>query len=150
MMKAKGLSSKASFWLKTKGGSYVADQGKLPLHMRPISKFLADPSHRGKSMGHAMYKLESKRGKELKFTLTDCEHLKQNYSFWHRQNRNETYNVFLARYVAVIDHHFGDHSSCQSKEEGGGVSTKAIKNWSIRQQAKINTMIRKKMWSCTS
>ena len=128
MMKAKGLSSKASFWLKTKGGSYVADQGKLPLHMRPISKFLADPSHRGKSMGHAMYKLESKRGKELKFTLTDCEHLKQNYSFWHRQNRNETYDVFRARYVAVIDHHFGDHSSCQSKEEGGGVSTKAIKN----------------------
>ncbi len=121
VMKAKGLSSKASFWPKTKGGSYVVDRGKLPLCVRPISDYLADPSHRGKSVGRAFYKLEGKRGKELKFTSTDCEHLKRNYSFWHRQNRNETYDVFRARYVAVIDHHFGDHSSCQSKEEGGVV-----------------------------
>jgi len=27
--------------------------------------------------------------------------------------------VFVSRYRAVIDHHFGNHSSCQSKEEGG-------------------------------
>jgi len=75
-----------------------------------------------------MYNIEGRKGKELKFTATDCERLKRNFSFWHRQNRHDTYEVFVSRYRAVIDHHFGDHSSCQSKEEGGGVSTKAIKN----------------------
>jgi len=86
LMRAMGITQKAGFWPKTKGGKYVVDQGKLPLRVRQIIRFLADPSHRGKSFGRALYKLEGKRGKELKFTATDCEWLKENYSFWHKQN----------------------------------------------------------------
>jgi len=121
VMTANGWTEKekAELWPKKKGGKYVADRGKLPIRVRAISKYLADPPHRGKSVGRAFYKLEGKRGRELKFTAVDCERLKRNFNFWHRQNRGEPYEVFEARYHAVIDHHFGDHSSCQSKEEGG-------------------------------
>jgi len=67
---------------KTKRGKFVDDKGKLPLRVWEILFFLADPSHRGKSFGRALYKLEGKRGKELKFTSIDCEQLKRNFNFW--------------------------------------------------------------------
>jgi len=118
-MAVNGWTNKAEHWPKTKGGNYVANNGKLPLHVRAIDSFLADPSHRGKSFGRALYKVEKKRGRELKFTAVDCERLKRNFNFWQRQNKGETFEVFQHRYRAVIDHHFGDHSCCQSKEEGG-------------------------------
>jgi len=64
VMIARGITSKAGFWPKRKGGrSYVTDQGKLLLCIQPISKFLADPAHRCKSFGHGMYNW---RGEEEK------------------------------------------------------------------------------------
>jgi len=110
---------KQDIWPKTAGGNYVADRGKLPLHVRAVEEYLADPSHRGKSVGRSLYKFEKERGKEMKFTATDCERLKRNFNFWQRQNRNETYEVFKSRYPAVIEHHYGNHAYCQGKEEGG-------------------------------
>jgi len=73
-----------------------------------------------------MYKLE-KRGREHKFMAEDCEQLKRNYNFWQQQNKGCTYNIFKERYHAVIDHHFGNHSSCQSKEDGGWCKFKGNK-----------------------
>jgi len=55
----------------------------------------------------------------MKFTVTDCERLKRNFNFWQWQNRNEMYEVFKYRYAVVIEHHYGDHTYCQGKEEGG-------------------------------
>jgi len=60
-----------------------------------------------------------KRGHELKFTLVDCECLKRNFNFWQHQNRGLSYDVFSARYRTVLDHHFGNHSCCQSSDDGG-------------------------------
>jgi len=68
--------------------------------------------------------------------VTDCERLKQNFNFWQRQNRHETYKVFEARYAAVIDHHFGDHSCCQGKSEGGWRKNKG--NDKLMKEAKQN------------
>jgi len=119
VMAFNGWTNKAVHWPKTKGGSYIADNGKLPLRVRAIDHFLADPSHRGKSFGRALYKLEKKRGRELKFTAVDCERLKQNFNFWQQQNKGESYDVFQHHYHAVLDHRFGDHLCCPSKEEGG-------------------------------
>jgi len=78
VMTANGWTEKekVEHWPKTKGGKYVADRGKLPIRVRAISKYLADPPHHGKSIGQAFYKLEGKRGRELKFTAVDCERLK--------------------------------------------------------------------------
>jgi len=120
LMTANGWTNKAQHWPKTQSGkSYVADNGKLPLHVKAIDRFLADPAHCGKSFGRALYLLEKKRGRELKFTSVDCERLKRNFNFWQRQNKSHTYEIFKMRYRAVLDHHFGHHTSCQSKEEGG-------------------------------
>ncbi len=119
VMAANGWTNKKEHWPKNAKGKYVADNGKLGLNVRAIDKFLADPSHRGKSFGRAVYKVEKKRGRELKFTSVDCERLKRNFNFWQRQNRGCAYDVFKARYRAVLDHHFGDHSCCQSSNEGG-------------------------------
>jgi len=100
-----GWTDKAAHWPK-KGGKYVADRGKLPIRVHAISKYITDPSHCGKSVGRAFYKLEGKHGRELKFTVVDCERLKHNFNFWHCQNRGKSYEVFKARYHAVIDHHW--------------------------------------------
>jgi len=81
VMEFNGWMNKAEHWPKTKGGYYFPDNGKLPLHVRAINCFLADPLHHGKSFGHALYKVEKKRGKELKFTAVDCEHLKMKFQF---------------------------------------------------------------------
>ncbi len=72
-MMANGKWTNKEKWPKTKGGKYVNDKEMLPLHVQEIDHFLADPSHHGKSFGCALYKLEGKRGKELKFTSIDCE-----------------------------------------------------------------------------
>jgi len=142
ILKANPHLKKAHIWPKTAGGNYVVDSGKLPLHVRAILEFLADPSHRGKSFGRALYKFEKERGKELKFTAIDCERLKQNFNFWQQQNQHETYEVFLSRYVAVIDHHFGDHSCCQGKSEGGWCKYKG--NDELMKEAKKNNRYRDK------
>jgi len=89
------------------------------LNVQAIDKFLADPSHCSKSFGRTVYKVEKKRGHELKFTSVDCECLKRNFNFWQCQNRGCTYDVSKARYRAVLDHHFGEHSCCQSSNKGG-------------------------------
>jgi len=34
------------------------------------------------------------------------------------QNRNDIYKVFVARYLAIIDHHFGDCACCQGRKAG--------------------------------
>jgi len=73
-----GWTNKAEHWPKTKGGSYIADNGKLPLHVRAINF----SSYHGKSFGRNLYKVEKKRGRELKFTAVDCERLKRNFNFW--------------------------------------------------------------------
>jgi len=113
---------------KNIGGNCVANQGKLPLCIRPINKFLADPSHRDKNFGCALYKLEGKWGKKLTFTSTNCECLKQNYSFWHRQNQDNTYithsEIPCSHWSLLCWSYI-----LSSKEEGDGiVRTKAIKN----------------------
>jgi len=53
-----GWTNKADYWPKMKGNKYVTDNGKLPLQVKAIDKYLADLSHCGKSFGCAMYKLE--------------------------------------------------------------------------------------------
>jgi len=102
-------------------------------------------------VGRAFYKLEGKRGRELKFTVVDCERLKHNFNFWHCQNRGKSYEIFEARYRAVIDHHFGDHSSCQAKDEGGWCKYKGNNNLIAEaQKSKTGTEIRTVMQHCTS
>ncbi len=61
VMQANGWTNKAEHWPKNAKGKYVADNGKLALHVRAIDKFLADPSHHGKSIGCTVYKVEKKR-----------------------------------------------------------------------------------------
>jgi len=109
VMEFNGWMNKAVHWPKTKGGSYVANNGKLPLHVRAINCFLANPLHCGKSFGHALYKVEKKKSRELKFTAVEYEHLKRNLNIWQQQNKGETYDVFQHCYHVVIDHHFGNH-----------------------------------------
>jgi len=119
VMTVNGWMDKAEHWPKMKGGQYVADRGKLPIQVHAIDKFLTDPSHCGKSFGHGMYKLEGKHGRELKFTVVNCKRLKYNFNFWHCQNQCESYEVFEAQYGTGIEHHYGYHSWCQLKDEGG-------------------------------
>jgi len=136
------LNNKAVHWPKTKGGSYTANNGKLPLHVIAINFFLADPLHHDKSFGCALYKVEKKWQRELKFMAVDCKHLKRKYNFWQWQNKCETYDIFQHHYCVVIDHHFGDHSCCQCKEDGGWCKfknndeLKSTKGESLLQQGK--------------
>jgi len=72
----------------------------------------------------------------------DCERLKRNYNFWQRQNKGSTYDIFRDRYKAVLNHHFGDHTYCQSKEEGGWCRFKG--NDSLIAEAKLQNRYRDK------
>jgi len=82
VMTVKRWTNKAEHWPKRKGGKYIANRGKLPIQVCAIDKFLADPSYYGKSFDWALYKLEGKCGRELKFTAVNCKRLKQNFNFW--------------------------------------------------------------------
>jgi len=108
-----------SDWPKTKGSANVSDKGKLPLFVRAIDSYFADPSHRIKSVGRGMYAIVCELGRKLKFTNVDCEQIKRNMGFWHRQNIDEEFEVFKGCFLAVIEHHYGDHNWCVGVEEGG-------------------------------
>jgi len=70
VMDFNGWMNKADHWPKMKGNKYVADNGKLPLQIKAIDKYLADPSHCGKSFGCAMYKLKKEAGSSSSQHLT--------------------------------------------------------------------------------
>ncbi len=67
---------KDSEWPVNKKGKCVADHGKLPLHVKAVDKFLADPSHHCKSWGRALYGLYRKIGKSIGMSKVECECLK--------------------------------------------------------------------------
>jgi len=116
-MTANDWTNKPHHWPKMKGGHYATDSRKLPLHVWAISKFLADPSHHDKSFACALYKLEKKSSRELKFMPVNCKHQKETSAYGSSKTRN-TYDLLKARYHAIWDHHFSDHSCCHSKGEG--------------------------------
>jgi len=111
--------NKSVDWPRNGSNRYLDDKGKLPLLVRQLDKFFFFFAHRCKSFGCELYKLEKKLGKELKFTKTDCMHLKHNFTYWHQQNRGKTYDEFKGRFPCVIEHHFGEHSFCCEKSKGG-------------------------------
>jgi len=113
------MRSKELDWPRNAKGNYLPDHGKLPLHVHAIQQYLADPVHHHKSVGRAMYALQRENGRKLSFTNVDCERMKRNCSFWHRQNINEPYEVFKERFRAVFEHHYGDHDWCVSVADGG-------------------------------
>jgi len=72
------MRSKELDWPRNEKGVYLPDHGKLPLHVWAIRHYLADPTHRCKSFGRALYALQRENGRKLKFTNVDCDRLKQN------------------------------------------------------------------------
>lgn len=54
---------KETEWPRDDKGKFLKDRGKLPLHVDVIEKKLADPIHRRKCFGKALYK-ESKKKKQ--------------------------------------------------------------------------------------
>jgi len=55
-----------SDWPKMKGGANVSNKGKLPLTVRALDSFLADPTHQIKSFGWALYAILHEMGRKLK------------------------------------------------------------------------------------
>jgi len=83
-----GMKNKKTEWPWTKGGkAYMTDKGKLPLTVKQIESFFANPTHHCKSFGQALYALCCEMGRKLKFSNIDCEQLKQNFGFWQHQNK---------------------------------------------------------------
>jgi len=103
---------KKDIWPKNNKGHYIADNGKLPLSVHAIDRFLADPLHRAKSFGRALYVLFRGEGKKTSFTNVDHKHLKQNHGFWQCQNCLDPFDVFKACSTAVVEHHYGNHEWC--------------------------------------
>jgi len=62
-----------SDWPKTKGGANISNKGKLPLTVRALDSFLADPAHQIKSFGQALYAILCEMGRKLKLTNVDCK-----------------------------------------------------------------------------
>jgi len=84
-----------------------------------IEGFLADPAHRCKCIGKDLFKLAEEKGKELSFDKIDCARLKQNFSYFLRQNCNEPFEVFEYRFPCIVEHHFNIHEFCLGRNEGG-------------------------------
>jgi len=114
------MRSKELDWPRNEKGVYLPDHGKLLLHIRAIQHYLADPTHHCKSFGRALYALQHENGRKLKFMNIDCDCLKQNFTFWHQQNKNEPYDVFKECFRAVIEHHYGEHEWCVSINDEDG------------------------------
>lgn len=84
------------------------DKGKLPLWI-PEPTFLADPSHRVKSVAKHFYSI---RTKPLSRARIIARRMKKNWGYMIAQNKNSTIEQFVAAAKAPLEHMFDNHVFC--------------------------------------
>ena len=88
-----------------KDGGTVRDDVRTPV-------FLADPSHRVKVMGKAIFKLVSKTKNKDEVKTIDALRLKKYFSLYIAQNKMKPFEEFVTNAKAPIEHLFQDHTFC--------------------------------------
>jgi len=88
------------------------DKGELPADMKEPT-FLADPSHRKKSLKNIIYTLISKtKEHRLGCSKMDAIHIGTNFAHMSRSLPNKPESEFVDAGKAVIEHHFDCHAYC--------------------------------------
>jgi len=76
--------------------------------------------------------------------------MKCNMGFWHCQNIGEDFHVFKEHFLAIIEHHYGNHKWCVGAEEGGWCQYKNDEEKTRKLNYKINFGTKKvNIWSST-
>jgi len=88
------------------------DHGEVPRQM-PEPKFLADPSHRKKTLKGELHRLE-KKTVAMKKTITkcDCVRISTNFAYMTRTLPGAPPSEHVDRGKAVLEHHFDCHDCC--------------------------------------
>jgi hypothetical protein len=115
------------------------DKGKLLLDVRPPERFLADPSHRQKVFGSAIYKLIPKKNTGI--TKVDAERLKRNSGYAQKIYHKEPFTSFCCRMNAVVMQHFHDHRFCgkwckYANKKSGGSALHVTDENKVRSRSK--------------
>jgi len=88
------------------------DKGNLPIDMQQPD-FLADPSHRKKSVRNVIYTLLSmKKANRLGCTKMDAMRIGTNFAYMSRALPNKAESECVDAGKAVIEHHFDSHQCC--------------------------------------
>jgi hypothetical protein len=88
------------------------DRGKLPGHI-PEPLFGADPNHRRKVFSGVLIKHKDLRVADRHgMCKMDCTRLQKNFGYMARTLKNRPESEYVAAGVAVLDHHFDDHTHC--------------------------------------
>jgi len=101
--------------LNPAGTAKKKDYGKLELHVDAIVNFFADPTHRCKVACKKLFAKARQANNPLGFKLSDAHRLKKNFGYWLKRNRGKSFQEFWDSRLAVIDHHFGDHTNCSGE-----------------------------------
>ena len=101
-------------WPLTAKGNKITDRGKLDLDVPEVWETPADPSHRRKVVAAPLYKVASgtKKNNPHGLTMVDVERIKTNWGNFQKQYRSCSFDEFHKRSLAVIEHHFNDHTYC--------------------------------------
>ena len=91
------------------------DYGKLGLHIDAIVNFFADPTHRCKVACKKLFAKARQKSNPYGFQPLDAHRLKKNFGYWLKTNQTRPWEEFFSSRLAVIDHHFGDHSHCSGE-----------------------------------
>jgi hypothetical protein len=114
-------------WLRDDKGKYVSNKGKLPLDIRFLDEFLADPTHHAKCGRNKRYALKAmKQGREPGIQQYNCEKISWLMGYFLHCYCHLPLDQFKEKSDCILNHHFGDHSKCSSKwcklltmQEGG-------------------------------
>jgi hypothetical protein len=86
--------------------------GRLPWFVSPPTRFLCDPTHRIRVIAGYLFKL-AKKYSETGVMKTDCERLKENMGYAHKQFREVlTLEEYKAAWDAALWHMGNEHKFC--------------------------------------
>ena len=90
-----------------------SEGGKLSGEI-PTPKFLADPGHRIKVMGKAIFKVVTKTKNPDEVRSIDALRWKKYFSCYVAQNKTKGLDVFIKNANAALEHLFNNHCFCDS------------------------------------
>jgi hypothetical protein len=87
------------------------DVGQLPFD-HPALTFLADLMHIIHCFGKYVFGLANAPTSTSTCTMVDAYRLKTNFGYWLLRFHKEPFDIFAAKFKAVVEHHFNNHVHC--------------------------------------
>jgi hypothetical protein len=123
-------------WPRYVIGGKLPDNGLLPL-LHAIIKFLADKGHRVRGYTSFLFAESVKSiSNGCGCTKVDAERMKRRLSWTIRLHCFGTYEEFKTAVLAVLEHHFNNHTICRDWCKSGQGTTEQIEETGLRFRCK--------------